>query len=1142
MKKIIYNNKLPHVSTNNIGKTIFAIFLSLILNTNIFAQAFEKVTIINKSISFKELFAEIEQQTGYSFFYNNDDFDIEQKVSVNAKNQTIDSLLKQVLPKDFTTKINGKQITLVKKSSNQIKSSEKISINGTIKDENGEPLIGATIVVDGTTNGTITMVDGSFSLNNVPINSTVEFSFIGYVAKKVIVKDQTTFNIVLNSNVADLDEVVVVGYGIQKKSNVTGAISSIKTEDLSNRSASNAASALQGKVSGVQVMNNSGAPGSSSTLRIRGFSSNGVSDPLYIVDGLKVPDIDYLDPDNIDRIEILKDAASAAIYGAEAGNGVVLVTTKTGKVGTSKIFFNSKFSTVNIANKLNLLDAHDYINYIKEAGTSDNQLSENYYNDPSSYVNNKLADTDWQDECFTTGYRQSYTLGMQGANDKGSYFLSLNYLDYDGILKGSQDAYNRISAQMNASYKIKDWIEVGFTNTIDKSKLKKINEDGVTREAATSMIYILDPLTPVEYADGLTGASSTIQDAVADGYEPYKNKKTGNYYGYSNWTGLGNPLGIINRDNTYTDVFNINGTIYGNLKPVKGLIFTSRLGYRLRNNYNYSYTAPYWGNVGMYTYLPELSTSQSSSVYYQWENFANYSLKLNKSTISAIAGSSFIEQKIHSMESTTYELESLNDNYLYLDYSTSSAVDEIDGNTTEKAQIAYYGRLSWDFDDKYNLQFNFRADSYDAAYLDLDHNWGYFPSVSAGWTVSNEGFMKNNNESMLTYLKLRASYGKNGSISNLANYMYSSALITGSYNYYYMNGVLYGGTYPNEYLANPSLRWEESTQIDIGIDARFFSDRLNITADYYDKNTDGLLIESTSNLTTGTSTVFQNVGIVNNHGFEFDIEWKDKVSKNFNYGFKANIATVSNLVKEYKGKGTRIEGTDVGNTDITVSYFEEGYPIWYLRGYKLSGINESDGSPIFEDMDGDNIITAEDKTFIGDGVPDFTYGATLTMNYKNFDLLIYGTGSYGADIMYGLTNHETSGLNRIQFLYDERWTSENTKASRPSAMYQTDSKYLSSDAMVFDGSFFKIKQIQLGYNLPNKWLKKLDISSLRTYVSFENFFTFTSYPGMDPEIRTSSNTTSDPDATPSGKTYSMAIDEGGYPIAKSIMFGINLTF
>ncbi len=1141
MKNIIYNSKKPYVRTYNLKRLTILFILSVTLSTNIFAHSTGNITIINNNISYKELFSEIENQTGYSFFYNNADIDIKQKISVNAKNQTLDELLKNVLPNTISTIIKGKYITLIKKSSDQNSQSEKKSINGTIKDENGEPLVGATVVIEGTTIGTIATIDGSFHLDNVPENSTIVFSFIGYIEKKIILKTQTTFDIVLKSNTEDLDEVVVVGYGVQKKSNITGAISSIKTEDLSNRSASNAATALQGKVSGVQVMNNSGAPGASSTIRIRGFSSNGTSDPLYIVDGLKVPDIDYLDPDNIDRIEILKDAASAAIYGAEAGNGVVLVTTKTGKQGTSKIFFNSKYSVVSLANKLDLLNASDYITYIKEAGTTTSTLSENYYNDPSCYVNNKLADTDWQDATYTTGYRHSYTAGMQGANDKGAFFLSLNYLDYDGILKGSQDSYNRVSAQMNANYDIKSWFKVGFTNTIDKSRLKKISEDGVTNDAATSVLYLLDPLTPGEYSDGLTGASSTIQNAVTDGYEPYKDEKTGNYYGYSTWTGFSNPLGTINRDNAYTDVFNINGTIYGNLTPVKGLIFTSRLGYRLKNTYNYSYTPPYWANTSMYTYLPELTVSQTSSVYYQWENFANYSIKLNKNTISALAGSSFIRQTINTMESTTYDLDDLSSNFLYLDYSSSSATDEISGNTTKKAQIAYYGRLTWDWDDKYNLQFNFRADSYDSAYLDLDHNWGYFPSASLGWTLSNQEFMDNADAIKLTYLKLRASYGKNGSISNLSNYMYASSLSTGDENYY-MAGTLYSGIYPNDYLANPSLRWEESTQIDIGLDVRFFTDRLSITADYYDKNTDGLLVESTANLTTGASTVWQNVGIVNNHGFEFDVEWKDKVSKNFNYGLKANIATVSNKVKEYKGEGTRIEGTDVANTDITVSYFEEGYPVWYLRGYKVTGIDESDGSPIYKDVNEDGSITSDDKTYIGDGIPDFTYGATLTMNYKNFDLLVYGTGSYGADIMYGVTNCGNANLNRPQFFYNERWTDENTTAKRPSALYQTESKYLSSDAMVFNGSYFKIKQIQLGYTLPEGWLKRIDVSSLRAYVSLENFFTFTSYPGMDPETRTSNNTTSDPDATPSGQTYSLAIDEGGYPLAKSVMFGINLSF
>ena len=334
---------------------------------------------------------------------------------------------------------------------------------------------------------------------------------------------------------------------------------------------------------------------------------------------------------------------------------------------------------------------------------------------------------------------------------------------------------------------------------------------------------------------------------------------------------------------------------------------------------------------------------------------------------------------------------------------------------------------------------------------------------------------------------------------------------------------------PVSFLANPNLRWEESKQLNLGLDLRFFNDRLSLTADYFNKNTDGLLIQSSALLTTGTSFVFQNVGVVNNQGFELDMEWKDVIKNDFKYSIKANIATVKNNVDEYKGEGVRITGSSLANSDIAISYFEEGYPLWYLRGYKIAGISQEDGSPIYEDITNDGEITDADRTNIGNGIPDFTYGATISMSYKNFDFLLYGTGAYGQELMYGTSRVLQEISNRPQFLFDNRWTPENTIAKQPAPYYHTDVQFLNSDAFVFDGSYFKIKQIQLGYNVPASLLNKIQISALRAYVSLDDFFTFTKYPGNDPEVRPLT-------------ASALAIDLGGYPIAKTVMFGVNVTF
>ena len=1015
-------------------------------------------------------------------------------------------------------------------------------IKGKVTDSKGESLPGVTVVVKGTTIGITSDFDGNYSIEVPGGAQILSFSFVGMKSQEIPLEGKTQINVVLEEENVGLDEVVVVGYGTQKKSNITGAISSVKSEDFANRSTTNAASAIQGKVAGVQVVNNSGSPGASSTVRIRGYSSNGISDPLYIVDGLKVPNIDYLDPDNIESMEILKDAASAAIYGAEAGNGVVLITTKTGKKGHSEIKFDTQYSVSSLAKTINVLNAEEFINYILEVSPTNSELLDMYYyNDPSAYVNNKLADTDWQDAVYSKGVRQQYNGSFQGGNDNGSLFASLGYVDHDGIITGNSDTYKRITGQLNGNYKIKSWIEIGATNSIESSKRSRIDEGAVLWGAPISMISLLDPLTPVEYSHGLLGTPLVIQDAVAAGFSPTINSATGNYYGISSFNLTNpNPLAAIERDKENTDAFSINGIFYSNFTPIKNFVYTSRLGYRFGNTDYNRYTAPFWAGPASNAVNPRLEVSQTANKYYQWENFINYSFEIKKSTFSVLGGMSYIKNRTSYISVVTDELESDADNYRYLDYSTTTANDRVLGNQAENIQIAYFGRLGWNYADRYNVQVNFRADSYDAAYLDLQHNWGYFPSISAGWTVTNESFLNNRNENLLSSLKLRASWGKNGSISNLGGYMYAATLTSSPDLFYgqyivanyksWMDNQLVTGIRPSSYLANPKLRWEESVQFDLGIDARFFKDRLSLTADYFNKNTDGLLIQSSALLTTGTSYVFQNVGIVNNHGFELDLDWKDVIKKDFKYEIKANFGTVKNNVDEYKGAGVRISGSSLSQSEIPISFFEEGYPIWYLRGYKIAGINQDDGSPIYEDITKDGSITDADRTNIGNGIPDFTYGTTITLAYKNFDFLLYGTGAYGQELMYGISravSHQIS--NRPQFLYDDRWTPQNTVAKRPAPYYQTDVRYLNSDAFVFDGSYFKIKQIQLGYNVPETLLKRIQLSALRAYVSLDDFFTFTKYPGNDPEVRPST-------------ASSMAIDLGGYPIAKTVMFGLNLTF
>ena len=1030
------------------------------------------------------------------------------------------------------------EITAESSAAGMIESAPVRRITGTVLDENSNALIGAAVVY-GEGKGVITDFDGKFEISDIEDGQVITVSYVGYKDYKVTVKGDASLLIRLEQDTQTLDDVVVIGYGVQKKSNVTGSISSIKSEDFQNRVSSNAAEALQGKVSGVQVINNSGAPGASPTIRVRGFSSNGDSDPLYIVDGLKVESLEFLEPTNIESMEVLKDAASAAIYGAEAGNGVVLITTKSGKKGRTKVTFDAQFTWSHLAKKVDMMNAEQFIEYKSEAESG-------WSNYLTIYEYDGVTDTDWQEVMYETGKMQKYNLGISGGSDTANFLVSLGYMDNDGILVSNKDSFKRFTIQLNGTYQVKPWLEVGTTNSLAFNNSKTLSESNLQYGFMSTLVGT-DPLMPTEYTGTLP---SFVQTAIDNGHVLLTNPATGNYYGVSFLgTANDNPLAVLQATNDTNKSFFINGMTFANIKPFKGFVFTTRLGYRFSNASANSYTPEYWSDVTTYgdepSEYPVLTSSQTTNRYYQWENFINYTLETESlGDWSLMAGMSYIDHETEYLYAYTNDLSTDASNFAYMDYSSTSADDLISGYTNKQRQIAYFGRFTWSYLNRYNFQVNFRADAYDSAYLAASNRWGYFPSVSAGWTVSNESFWEGVRD-VVSYLKIRASWGKNGSISNLGSYMYAATLTSGATTYsaytlasnaYYMDGTLYNAKYPTQYLANEDLKWETSKQVDLGIDFRMFSDRLAFSFDYFNKNTDGLLVATTPALATGATSVYKNIGNVNNHGYEFELTWSDRIGKDFAYSIKANISTLKNKVTEFQGEGVRLSGGTLTNGSAgnnPISYFEEGYPIWYLYGYKYLGVDD-EGNEIIDDLDGDGEITDADRTYLGKGIPDFNYGITLSASYKGFDLNIYGAGSQGAELYYAVQGRSQ---NKLASSYLNRWTeSTASTATLPSATRQIYSlEYNYSDAFVYDASFFKIKQIQLGYSFPEKWLKKASISSARLFVSLDNFFTFTSYPGSDPETRASSTNNDD------ANSY-LAIDAGGYPIAKSVSFGFNIAF
>lgn len=979
------------------------------------------------------------------------------------------------------------------------------NLTGTVVDKQGNPVIGAAVVVEGTTKGTSTGVDGSFSLDGVKENASLTVSFIGYKTLTTPPPGaKTSITITLEEDTQLLDDVVVIGYGVQRKSDVTGSITSIKEDVFQSRSVENAQQALQGKAPGVQVLSSSAAPGSSPSIRIRGFSSNnsGASEPLYVVDGLKVSDISYLDPSSIESMEILKDGASAAIYGVEAGNGVILITTKKGKKGEGRIFYDFTYGITSLARKADLMNAEQYVAYQTAAGNS--QVLTPW---------DGKTDTDWFDVLYgDNGSFQRHTAGIETANDNGSVYASLSYMDNDGMYYGDKDWMKRITFQLNGDYKIKKWLTFTTNNTIESSRYQK-QTDGVGTGNQAINPYGMDPLLPAFYdKDNLPAYMTEL--IAQQGDDLFMKNGNGDYvavpFAAKDAT---SPLTHYYSNTGNHKDFALRGTSSLILTPVKGLTVTSRVGYRLEST-NYSfYGEPTYMAVSSRTNL-QLEGKTTMNRFYMWENFANYNRTFGKHAISAMVGMAYQYEWSNYTSGSTNGLTNDADNFHHLDYASADATKGVGGKVGESSSISYFGRIGYTFDDRYNIMVNFRADAFDRSKLDKKARWGYFPSVSAGWTISNEPFMRDIDPKSLSFLKLRASYGINGNIRTLSGFPYLSSMNVGEY--YPMNGQLITTIYPSDVLANKDLKWETARQVDVGVDARFLNNRLTFGMDFYNKNTVDQLVILTPPLSTGTTSMAKNVGKVNNHGFEFELGWQDQAGE-FSYGVNANLATINSEVKKLEGPRI-LDG---------IVAFDKGQPMWSYYGWKYLGVDKEDGSAIYYDKDENGTIDDKDKVYLGSAIPDFTYGITLNAAYKGFDLTVFGSGSYGGELMLSAARN-TPAANKPSVLWTESWDVMGAKAKYPHPDPIGD-KYAGDSSMwLKSGSYFKIKQIQLGYTLPSSITKKIAISRLRVYVSLDNFFCISSYWGMDPEAVSA--------------TSAIGMDYGDYPTPKTLTFGANLSF
>ncbi len=995
------------------------------------------------------------------------------------------------------------------------------NITGKVSDSNGEGLIGANVLVLGTSVGTTTDISGNFNLNVATDVTTLEISYTGYKSQNVDITGKNSIEITLMENSELLGEVVVVGYGRQKKSVVTAAISSINVEDIENTSTTQLQSAIQGKIAGVTIIPSSGSPGAGIKVRIRGVGSNGNSDPLYIVDGMRTRDIAFLEAQEIATFEVLKDAAASAIYGAEGANGIVIITTKRGGAGKSRITYSNQFGNQSFRSDLKLMTAQQHAQYMEEAGIGGRTAAD--------VTNN----TDWVDELFESAPLQKHNISFSGGNDKTGYFIMGSYLDQQGIVAGDEDRFKRYSVRANANSQVRDWLGFDFSLNYTHSNTKGITEDSEFGGILSNMI-LMDPITPVTYAPG--SEPDFAKELITNG-SPLLQNENGSYYGLSNFvTGeIFNPIaGIALLNGGGSTIDRIMGTMAANIKLADGLGFTSRIGVDNTFNTFHNWTPSFYFTDTRQSGDANVIQVQSRGTNLLWENFLTYEKRFGVHGINAVAGGSIFNSKNSFVQGAGTGLIVESNQFGYLSsVQPGPTFTTANGGEGEQHLASYFGRLSYDFDEKYLLSLTLRRDG--SSLLADGQKWGTFPSVSAGWVVSREDFFPQ--DGPLNFLKLRASWGQNGSLANLTPGAWRSAI---GFNNAYPdgNGVLAVAAEPT-ILSNPELTWETSEQIDIGADLGFFNDRLSVTFDYFNKETKDLLNPGIIPALVGNTAPTVNLGNVTNKGFEIEIDYKNRIG-DLGYRVAANYTRIKNKVTKLDDNLDFAPGVGVG-TGWTASAFEEGLPAWHFRGYKTDGIlgtqaevdafNEALGQeaqlgdPNVIDVNEDGTLSPDDQTFIGSPHPDALYGFSFGLDYKGFDFSMYLQGSVGNDILLGYNRTDRATSNKPDFYFNDRWTADNPNADWFRANGDNIYAY-NSDFMVFDGTYMRIKQIQLGYTLPEtvKYLK-----DTRLYISIDDFFTFTKYPGLDPEAG-------------SNNDQSIGIDRGVYPVPGKVLFGLSVSF
>lgn len=1078
----------------------FTLLLFLLTTVQVFGTVYSQTTKLNvklENANLIEILNVIENQSQFKFLFNNDLLENKSHGTVEFNGKTVEEILDNVLEGTGSTYTVMENNLIVISPSNELL--QPNTITGKITDENGEPLIGATVVIKGTTIGTVTDVNGNYSFSNVPSGDvTLIVSFIGYSQKEVLA-DGTNVDIVLDEDIVGLDEVVVIGYGSVKKSDLTGALSQVKSEDIVAYPSLGVTQALQGRAAGVQIQSNNGEPGSSYKVRIRGATSiNSSSDPLYVVDGF--PGATMPPPEDIESVEVLKDASATAIYGSRGANGVIMVTTKRGKAGKTRIELNSSYSLQKEINRIDLLDRDQFVDYINEvdAGLLEGTLMG--------------TGTDWQEEIFRNGQIQNHQISFAGGNEEIKYYVSGIVYDQAGIIINSN--YQRFSVTSNidiaASEKFKTGLNLFARRTVQDGVRTQEGSSGTTGTGIISATLTGEPTLPVYDEDGNYAIS---------------------------WLGdpNDNPVAVANERANETVQDRLQANWFGEYTFIPELKLRVTLGANINNRREGSYvptTLNAGKNVG-----GEGSINANKYTALINENYLTYTKDFGNQDLSVMAGYSYQSTRSESWGARGQNF--LTDAFLWWDLDGSSVWMSPSSGLTETELTSFYGRVNYKLLDKYLFTLNGRYDG--SSRFAKNNKWAFFPSGALAWNVSEESFMENIPQ--ISQLKIRASYGVTGNqaigpYQSLAKFRTVHSI---------QNSSIVNAVRPNA-VANENLTWESTAQTDIGIDLGLYDQRVYLVADYYYQKTTDLLFSMPLPEYSGYSSMLKNIGSLQNQGieltlstvnFEGDFRWTTDINYSMNRNKILELPEGNDIFYRV------MPGHMVGIQNNAL--LREGEPVGSYWGYVYEGVvqNESEilekafddyvGGEKYADLDGDGTITGDDRTIIGNPHPDFIWGFNNTFSYKGFDLNIFLQGSQGND-MYSFTLMELETLRGISNSTTEaldRWTPSNTETDVPKA--DLSRGYQASSRWVFDGSYIRLKNIALGYNLPDNVVNSLGLENVRLYLSGQNLFTITDYRGYDPEVNYRSDGSTN-------ANRNLGWDYGSYPNAKSYTLGVKITF